>query len=69
MANSRCPTRHRGLRTAGWHGWSVVVDPRDYHWRHPHWKGRPWHEAVIYELHVGAMGGYANVARHLPRLG
>ena len=49
-------------------GWSVVVDPRDYHWRHPHWKGRPWQEAVIYEVHVGAMGGYANVARHLPRL-
>lgn len=38
------------------HGWSVVVDPLAYPWRHSHWQGRPWHEAVIYELHVGAMG-------------
>lgn len=50
------------------HGWSVVVDPLAYPWRHSHWQGRPWHEAVIYELHVGAMGGYAEVEKHLPRL-
>jgi maltooligosyltrehalose trehalohydrolase len=45
-----------------------VVDPLAYHWRQPNWQGRPWHEAVIYELHVGALGGYANVEQHLPRL-
>lgn len=50
------------------HGWSLVVDPLAYHWRQPNWQGRPWHEAVIYELHVGALGGYANVEQHLPRL-
>ncbi|TFY91289.1 malto-oligosyltrehalose trehalohydrolase [Pseudomonas nabeulensis] len=50
------------------HGWSVVVDPLAYPWRHSQWQGRPWHEAVIYELHVGALGGYAGVERHLPRL-
>ena len=50
------------------HGWSVVVDPLAYPWRNAHWQGRPWHEAVIYELHVGAMGGYAGVEKHLPRL-
>ncbi|KAF2407526.1 maltooligosyltrehalose trehalohydrolase [Pseudomonas antarctica] len=50
------------------HGWSVVVDPLAYQWRHPNWQGRPWHEAVIYELHVGAMGGYAAVEKQLPRL-
>ena len=50
------------------HGWSVVVDPLAYDWRHSSWQGRPWHEAVIYELHVGAMGGYAEVENHLPRL-
>ena len=50
------------------HGWSVVVDPLAYQWRHPHWQGRPWHEAVIYELHVGALGGFAAVEQHLPRL-
>ncbi|PUB47934.1 malto-oligosyltrehalose trehalohydrolase [Pseudomonas sp. GV047] len=50
------------------HGWSLVVDPLAYTWRHANWQGRPWHEAVIYELHVGAMGGYAEVEKHLPRL-
>jgi len=50
------------------HGWSVVVDSLAYHWRHSTWQGRPWHEAVIYELHVGAMGGYAGIEQHLPRL-
>ncbi|QLG93087.1 malto-oligosyltrehalose trehalohydrolase [Pseudomonas yamanorum] len=50
------------------HGCSVVVDPLAYHWRHSAWRGRPWHEAVIYELHVGALGGYAEVERQLPRL-
>ena len=50
------------------HGWSQVVDPLAYQWRHSQWQGRPWHEAVIYELHVGALGGYAGVEKHLPRL-
>ena len=50
------------------HGWSLVVDPLAYQWRHSNWQGRPWHEAVIYELHVGALGGYAGVEKHLPRL-
>lgn len=50
------------------HGWSLVVDPLAYQWRHSHWQGRPWHQAVIYELHVGALGGYAEVEKHLPRL-
>ncbi|CRL97434.1 MULTISPECIES: malto-oligosyltrehalose trehalohydrolase [unclassified Pseudomonas] len=50
------------------HGWSLVVDPLAYQWRHSNWQGRPWHEAVIYELHVGALGGYADVEKHLPRL-
>jgi len=35
------------------HGASRVVDPRSYVWRDRGWRGRPWHEAVIYELHVG----------------
>lgn len=34
-------------------GPSSVVDPRAYLWRDAGWRGRPWHEAVIYELHVG----------------
>src|SRR5690606_32170013 len=29
---------------------------------------RPWHEAVLYELHVGLLGGFAGVRRYLPNL-
>jgi maltooligosyltrehalose trehalohydrolase len=47
---------------------SLVVDPVDYRWLHPEWQGRPWHEAVIYELHVGALGGFDAVAARLPAL-
>lgn len=47
---------------------SVVVDPHAYQWRHTTWNGRPWSEAVIYELHVGALGGFAEVEQHLARL-
>ncbi|WP_339482950.1 malto-oligosyltrehalose trehalohydrolase [Pseudomonas sp. RL_5y_Pfl2_73] len=47
---------------------SVVVDPHAYSWRHTRWSGRPWHEAVIYELHVGALGGFEGVEQHLARL-
>ncbi len=50
------------------HSHSVVVDPLAYDWQNTAWQGRPWHEAVIYELHVGALGGYAGVEAHLERL-
>jgi maltooligosyltrehalose trehalohydrolase len=50
------------------HGPSVVVDPAAYAWRNPGWQGRPWHETILYELHAGARGGFAGVARELPRL-
>ena len=53
------------LQAADVHDSSVVVDPRSYSWHHAAWKGRPWHEAVIYELHAGAFGG---IARHLHEL-
>ncbi|MGA7920756.1 MAG: malto-oligosyltrehalose trehalohydrolase [Candidatus Acidiferrales bacterium] len=35
------------------HGPSQVIDPASYHWKNIQWTGRPWHESVIYELHVG----------------
>jgi maltooligosyltrehalose trehalohydrolase len=50
------------------HGFSRVVDHSAYSWRHPGWNGRPWHEAVIYELHVGLFGGFEQVEAHLPHL-
>jgi maltooligosyltrehalose trehalohydrolase len=47
---------------------SLVVDPFAYRWQHTAWQGRPWTEAVIYELHVGALGGYTAVEKQLARL-
>jgi malto-oligosyltrehalose trehalohydrolase/4-alpha-glucanotransferase len=35
------------------HGPSEVIDPTAYLWGDGEWKGRPWEEAVVYELHVG----------------
>ncbi len=50
------------------HDASIVVDPAAYRWKYPDWLGRPWHEAVIYELHVGTLGGFAGVTNRLEQL-
>ena len=34
-------------------GPSLVVDPARYDWRHTQWRGRPWEETVVYEMHIG----------------
>lgn len=46
-------------------GWSRVLDHQSYQWQTPHWNGRPWHETVIYEVHVGLLGGFAGVRQQL----
>jgi malto-oligosyltrehalose trehalohydrolase len=53
------------------HGASEIVDPRSFAWRDTEWRGRPWEEAVIYELHVGGFtpaGTFAGVAERLDYL-
>jgi malto-oligosyltrehalose trehalohydrolase len=55
-------------QASGVHGPSLVVDPNSYRWQNPNWRGRPWEEAIIYELHAGVLGGFAGVAREIPRL-
>ncbi len=35
-------------------GPSQVMDPHAFSWQHPAWCGRPWEEAILYELHIGA---------------
>jgi maltooligosyltrehalose trehalohydrolase len=34
-------------------GPSEVIDHAGYQWRASHWRGRPWHETVVTEAHVG----------------
>nr|WP_242403222.1 alpha-amylase family glycosyl hydrolase [Asaia platycodi] len=52
----------------GVHGPSVVCDPENYVWQTPQWQGRPWCEAVIYELHAGLLGGFEGVCSRLDEL-
>jgi malto-oligosyltrehalose trehalohydrolase len=47
---------------------SVVVDPRAYEWRDDAWRGRPWNEAVVYELHVGTFTPEGTFAAAMGRL-
>lgn len=53
------------------HGPSRLVDPHAYEWRTANWRGRPWEEAVIYELHPGtftAEGTFAGIESKLDKL-
>ncbi|SNS54072.1 maltooligosyl trehalose hydrolase [Noviherbaspirillum humi] len=50
------------------HDASLVCDPNAYAWKHAGWNGRPWHETVLLELHAGALGGFAGVAKQLQGL-
>jgi len=53
------------------HGASVVVDPYAFDWPDGDWTGKPWHEAAIYELHVGTFspaGTFAGVQERLDYL-
>jgi len=53
------------------HGPSEVIDPTTFDWLDDAWRGRPWEEAVIYELHVGAFtpaGSFSAVAERLDYL-
>ncbi len=57
------------------HGPSEVIDPRSYAWHDQSWRGRPWSQAILYELHVGTFtpAGTFRAAierlEHLVRLG
>ncbi len=51
------------------HAPSLVVDTHNnYLWRNGKWLGRPWHETVLYETHVGLYGGFAAMEEHLAGL-
>src|SRR3984957_16180415 len=50
------------------HDPSIVVEPKAYTWRNTSWRGRPWPETVLYELHPGTSGGFKGIVGELPRL-
>jgi malto-oligosyltrehalose trehalohydrolase len=52
-------------------GPSEVIDHSAYHWRAANWHGRPWHETVLVETHVGAFtpeGSYRAAIERLDHL-
>lgn len=55
----------------GVHGPSMVIDPAAFSWSDAAWRGRPFEEAVFYELHVGTVTGegtFDGMRRHLDSL-
>ncbi|MGP7795470.1 malto-oligosyltrehalose trehalohydrolase [Sphingomonas sp. CLY1604] len=54
-------------QSGGVHGWSLVIDPA-YPWTTDDWRGRPWEETVLVELHAGLCGGFRGVIDQLASL-
>lgn len=50
------------------HGPSQVVDATAFIWQDDGWQGLPWHEAVIYELHLGTFTTEGTFAAAMQRL-
>ena len=53
------------------YGPSEIIAAEAFDWTDEVWRGRPWHEAVIYELHLGAFtreGTYRAAMAELERL-
>lgn len=50
------------------HGPSEVVDLRSFGWANPEWKGRPWEETVLYELHIGTFTAEGSFKAAIERL-
>lgn len=49
----RVPDPASRFQPADVHGPSEVIAPGSYLWHDGQWEGRPWREAVVYELHLG----------------
>jgi maltooligosyltrehalose trehalohydrolase len=53
------------------HDLSLVVEPQAHRWSDGAWRGRPWEEVVLYEVHVGTAtpeGTYAGLMAKLETL-
>lgn len=55
----------------GVHGPSRIVDHAVFNWTDANWRGKPWREAVVYELHIGTFtpeGTFDAAIAHLGHL-
>jgi maltooligosyltrehalose trehalohydrolase len=50
------------------HGPSEVIDPGRWDWQDTDWRGQPWEQAIIYELHIGTFTPEGTFAAAMGRL-
>lgn len=70
-SNLRVPDPASRFQPEDAHGPSEIIDPLAFAWSDDGWRGRPWEEAVTYELHVGAFmpgGTFASMIDKLDHL-
>jgi maltooligosyltrehalose trehalohydrolase len=71
IADRKVPDPASRYQPVGVHGPSEVIDPRTFSWKSADWRGRPWEETVLYELHVGTFspeGTFAGAEQKLDYL-
>jgi maltooligosyltrehalose trehalohydrolase len=64
----RVPDPASRLQDGDIHDASIVSDTRSYAWRNNDWRGLPWSQTVLYEIHVGLAGGFRGVQERLADL-
>jgi len=67
----RVPDPASRFQREGVHGASEVLDPNSFEWEDEAWRGRPWEQTILYELHVGTFspeGTFAGAERRLDYL-
>jgi len=71
IEDRKVPDPASRYQPVGVHGPSEVIDPRTFPWKSADWRGRPWEETVLYELHVGTFspeGTFAGAEQKLDYL-
>lgn len=67
-AQTQVPDPASRWQPHGVEGASAVLPEDNYPWRTDDWRGRPWNELVIYEVHAGCSGGFDGLRAQLPAL-
>lgn len=66
--NQKVPDPASRFQPRDVHGPSEVIDAGAFDWQDQTWRGRPWEEAVIYELHVGSFTSNGTFSSIIERL-
>ncbi|UYO93483.1 malto-oligosyltrehalose trehalohydrolase [Pollutimonas sp. M17] len=64
----RVPDPASRLQDGDIHDASIVSDTTAYSWRNKEWRGLPWEQTVLYEIHAGLAGGFRGVQERLADL-